>query len=185
MNKKEAILSAALKLLALKGVHATPMSAVAKEAKTGMGTIYNYFPNKEVLINSIYVQIKQDERLVFAKFDIEKPFKTQFDEYYTNAIQFYIKNPLYFYFIEQLQASPIITSESKELGYEAVTPVSELLNKGKKQKVIKNIATNDLMQFIGGTVLSFLRLHFQEEKKKRFALKNQLRMVWDAISTGE
>jgi len=181
MTKKEAILSASLKLLATKGVHATPMSAIAKEAKTGMGTIYNYFPNKEVLINAIYISIKQDEKLLFSAFNISKPLKTQFEEYYRIAIQFYINNPLYFQFIEQIQASPIITKESKEYGYEAITSVLELIEKGKEERVIKHIATDELMQFIGGTIISFLRLYFQEGNQESFSLSNHLRMIWDAI----
>ena len=64
MNKRASIQLAALKLLAVNGLHATPMSAIAKEAGTGMGTIYNYFPNKEVLINSLYVSVKEAERQV-------------------------------------------------------------------------------------------------------------------------
>jgi len=35
------------------------MSAIAKAANTGMGTIYNYFTTKEELINSIYLYIKR------------------------------------------------------------------------------------------------------------------------------
>ena len=45
-------------LLIENGVQGTPMSAIAKEANTGMGTIYNYFPTKEDLINSTYIYIK-------------------------------------------------------------------------------------------------------------------------------
>ncbi|MFK7807329.1 MAG: TetR/AcrR family transcriptional regulator [Saprospiraceae bacterium] len=181
MNKKEAILEAALKLLTQKGVHATPMSAIAKEAGTGMGTIYNYFPNKEILINALYISIKQNEKAVFSAFNKQKPLKTQFEQYYSQAIQFYLDNSLFFNFIEQLQASPIITSESKELGYEAITAVLELIETGKKERVIKRIETKVMMQFIGGTIISYLRLHFQEDNKKKASLKNQLKMVWDAI----
>jgi len=181
MDKKEAILAAALKLLTLKGVHATPMSAIAKEAGTGMGTIYNYFPNKDALINALYVSIKNKEKVIFAAFNSEEPLRTQFEEYYIRAIQFYIDNPSFFQFIEQLQASPIITAESKATGYEAITSVLELIEKGKKGRVIKNMDTKEMMQFIGGTIISYLRLHFQENRKGNSSLSNQLKMVWDAI----
>jgi AcrR family transcriptional regulator len=40
---------AAMKLLVDRGIQATPMSAIAKAAGTGMGTIYNYFATKEDL----------------------------------------------------------------------------------------------------------------------------------------
>lgn len=181
MDKKAAILSAALNLLAQKGVHATPMSAIAKEANTGMGTIYNYFPNKEVLINALYVHIKNAEKEVFTAFNNSKPLKTQFEEYYYCGIQFYIDNPSYFQFIEQLQASPIITEESRAMGYEAINAVLELIEKGKEERVIKNISTNELIQFIGGTMIAYLRTHFQGNQRKDPVIGNQLKMTWDAI----
>lgn len=89
MNKKESILLAALSLLTEKGVHNTPMSAIAKAAGTGMGTIYNYFPNKELLINEIYVNIKESEKSVFINFSLEKPIKSQFENYFSSIIDFF------------------------------------------------------------------------------------------------
>ena len=65
MNKKESIILSALQLLTEKGVHNTPMSAIAKSSGTGMGTIYNYFPNKDALFNDIYSRIKNEAIEVF------------------------------------------------------------------------------------------------------------------------
>lgn len=183
MTKKDSILTAALKLLALNGVHATPMSSVAKEAGTGMGTIYNYFPNKEVLINALYIKIKEDELSVFDAFDKKRSLKKQFERYYVQGIQFYLENPLFFKFIEQLQASPIITDESKETGYRAVEAVLNLIENGKQVGKIKDIPTHDILQFIGGTVISYLRLYFQNNKSSKPSLDNHLGMVWDAIKS--
>ena len=181
MNRKEAILEAALKLLAEQGVHATPMSAIAKEAGTGMGTIYNYFPNKDILINALYVSIKHQEKAVFVAPNDKDPFRTQFEQYYVGAVQFFIDNPLYFKFIEQLQASPIITAESRASGLEAVASVTELIESGKKGRIVKDIDTQELMQFIGGTIVCYLRWYFQETKSEKPSLANQLKMTWDAI----
>ncbi|MFK8104103.1 MAG: TetR/AcrR family transcriptional regulator [Saprospiraceae bacterium] len=181
MTKKESILSAALKLLSAQGLHATPMSAIAKEAGTGMGTIYNYFPNKEVLINALYVKIKEEEKHIFTNFDPTKPLKPQFAAYYHSAIQFFVDHPAYFQFMEQVQASPMITDASRAVGYEAIDTVLVLIEKGKADQVIKRIATQELLLFIGGTIVAYLRLHFRENAKSTTALNNQLKMVWDAI----
>ncbi|TRX58196.1 TetR/AcrR family transcriptional regulator [Fulvivirga sp. M361] len=181
MTKKEAIASSALKLLTEKGVHNTPMSAIAKAAGTGMGTIYNYFPNKETLINEIYVSIKEKEKSVLQAFASDQPIKTQFEDYFTSIIGFFIHNPMYFHFMEQLQASPIITEESRNIGSESVDAVIQLLVKGKQERVIKDIEISELLLFIGGAVLSYLRWHFNQNETKHTALKNQKQMVWDAI----
>lgn len=181
MNKKESIVLAALQLLSERGVHNTPMSAVAKVAGSGMGTIYNYFPTKEILINEIYVYIKQQEAAVFAPFVKENAIKLQFENYFHSIIAFFNENPLFFQFMEQLQASPIITEESKESGFIAVKPVFELIEKGKQDGIIKDIETNELLQFVGGAILSFLRNNSIQTQSDSPAILNYLKMTWDGI----
>ncbi|TNJ47140.1 TetR/AcrR family transcriptional regulator [Tamlana fucoidanivorans] len=181
MNKKQRILSSALKILAEQGLHNTPMSAIGKAATTGMGTIYNYFPNKEALINEIYTDIKKQESLLFENFDSNKPIKTQFENYFTIAVTFFIDNSYYFAFMEQMQASPIITENSKEEGRKAITPIFELLMLGKQQRIIKNIDIEEILMFIGGAILSYLRWYYNQTEKNQTSLENQVIMVWDAI----
>ncbi|MFD1552574.1 TetR/AcrR family transcriptional regulator [Putridiphycobacter roseus] len=181
MNKKETILAAALTLLTDTGVHNTPMSAIAKAAGTGMGTIYNYFPNKEILINEIYVNIKAEEKTIFQVFDENVPIQTQFEDYFKAIITFFIANRVYFKFMEQLQASPIITQESRDLGGESVASTRRLLLKGQQDRIIKAIDINEIMVFIGGAIMSYLRWYFNQEKPNKKALTNQITMVWDAI----
>lgn len=181
MTKKDSILLAALQLLSERGVHNTPMSAVAKVAGSGMGTIYNYFPTKEVLINEIYVYIKKEEATVFKPFLAENAIKIQFEEYFHSIINFFTKNVLYFQFMEQLQASPIITVESKNTGLIAVKPVFDLIEKGKQDGIIKEIDTNELLQFVGGSILSFLRNYTAEKQLDNQQIVNHIKMSWDGI----
>lgn len=181
MNKKENILSSALELLTENGVHNTPMSAIAKVAGTGMGTIYNYFPNKESLINEVYISIKAQEMSIFTDFDREKPIRTQFEIYFKSAISFFIKNPMYFKFMEQLQASPVITNESRTFGKKSIAPVIKLVHNGQQQRIIKNIPSDEILTFVGGAILSYLRWYFNQAETKNTSLKNQMDLVWDAI----
>lgn len=182
MNKKESIVSSALKLLTQKGVHATPMSAIAKDAGTGMGTIYNYYATKEILINEIYKEIKIKEESLFENFSNDLPIKTQFETYYRISLLFFLENPLYFQFMEQLHASPIITNESRKVGQKAIDCVLQLVESGKKDRIIKNIKTDELMQFVGGSIFSCIRWYLSEtNENKQISLNNQLQMVWDAI----
>ncbi|WP_452229794.1 TetR/AcrR family transcriptional regulator [Lacinutrix sp. MEBiC02404] len=181
MNKKEAILSAAITLLTQKGVHNTPMSAIAKAAGTGMGTIYNYFPNKEILINTIYVSIKHEEKDLFLEFDANKSIQTQFETYCTAMIDFFIANPTYFKFMEQLQASPIITEDSRNEGGKSIIPVCNLLTKGQEDGHIKAINIDEILMFIGSSIIAYLRWYFNQKAHNKTSLSNQMHMLWDAI----
>ena len=59
-DKRGAILAAALRLIARLGLHAAPMSAVAREAGVAAGTLYLYFPSKEAMINALYLEVLAD-----------------------------------------------------------------------------------------------------------------------------
>jgi AcrR family transcriptional regulator len=60
MNKKEAILNAALDLFAERGFHGTSVADIADKSKVGAGTIYRYFRDKEALVNSLYRYWKEE-----------------------------------------------------------------------------------------------------------------------------
>lgn len=175
-------MEAALKLLVENGLHASPMSAIAKAAGTGMGTIYNYFPNKELLINSIYMDIKGKEERIISTLEKGLPIKTQFENYYTSIVDFFLEHPLYFKFMDQFQASPIITEETRLDGLKALKPIVKLVEEGQQGRIIKDIEKDEILQFLGGTIMSYLRKHAcSEGAENKISFSNQLRMVWDAI----
>jgi len=60
LEKRDAILAAALRLITRFGLHNTPMSAVAREAGVAVGTVYLYFPSKEAMINALYLHVLED-----------------------------------------------------------------------------------------------------------------------------
>lgn len=181
VNKRDAILDAALELLIEKGVHNTPMSEIAKAAGTGMGTIYNYFPNKEILINEIYVGIKEQEKKLFSEIDTNGPIKTRFENYLTTLIEFFMNHPSYFSFLQQLEASPIISEENKEKGGKPVEIVAVLLKSGQQDRIVKNIDLEELIVFIGGSISSYLKRNVNSPVKKQTSLSNHIRLVWDGI----
>ena len=53
-DKKTAIMNTALKLFTERGFHGTSTAQISKELGVGTGTLFNYFPTKEELINSLY-----------------------------------------------------------------------------------------------------------------------------------
>ncbi len=53
-EKKDLILSTALRLFADKGFHTTSIDRIAKEAGVAKGLMYNYFENKEALLIELF-----------------------------------------------------------------------------------------------------------------------------------
>ncbi|RQO30820.1 TetR family transcriptional regulator [Taibaiella sp. KBW10] len=172
-----------MKLLAEKGVQATPMSAIAKAAGTGMGTIYNYFATKEELINAIYLYIKHSEiELVNKSLDHTASLKSRFFHYYTAFINFYLKYPESFAFMDQFQSSPVITACTKDAGKQGFVSVIALIQQGQEEGIIKQMELEALLIFLGGTVTTYVRWVIGIDVHKREPQQEQqMRLVWDAI----
>lgn len=183
MDKKTVIIEAALKLLVTKGIHASPMSAIAKAANTGMGTIYNYFATKEILINSIYVHIKRQEKDILIGLISDDKVENQLKRYYNAVVDFFTTNKVYFDFFQQLNNSPLISKESEAEGLNSILPVIEILQKGQDNKAIKNISIEELLQFIGGVVIANLSWKFTQKDSADKSLNNDnyFNLLWDGI----
>jgi len=57
-GKRNAILDAATRVFAERGLTAAPTSEISKRAGVAEGTLFTYFKTKDDLINSLYREIK-------------------------------------------------------------------------------------------------------------------------------
>ena len=64
MDKKEAIRLAAIKVFAENGFHKTTTDSIAEEAEVAVGTIYNYFQNKQDVLEHIFA-VEYEKREYF------------------------------------------------------------------------------------------------------------------------
>ncbi len=111
-DKREAILQAALELVAEHGLQHTPMSLISKRAKASAGIIYHYFENKEDLIQSLYSRVKRDlERALMSADDLAQPVARRFQSVLLNAFRYCISHPQEMAFLEQCESLPMPTPD--------------------------------------------------------------------------
>jgi AcrR family transcriptional regulator len=89
MDKKDAILTAALELFAERGYHGTSVGDIAQRANVGAGTIYRYFKDKVALVNALY-QICKREMMAAVLTDLPRdvPARQIFRELWKRLAQF-------------------------------------------------------------------------------------------------
>lgn len=58
-DKRSLLLDASIDLFASQGFWNTSTAAIAKHAKVATGTLFNYFPSKQALIDAVYLELKQ------------------------------------------------------------------------------------------------------------------------------
>lgn len=66
-DKRTAIIKAALKLFTERGFQGTSTAQISKDAGVATGTLFNYFPTKEDLINNLYFEVKGELSLSIGK----------------------------------------------------------------------------------------------------------------------
>ncbi|MBU8891723.1 MAG: TetR/AcrR family transcriptional regulator [Bacteroidales bacterium] len=181
MNKRDNILKAALKLFVEQGEQATSMKWIAKEAKCGIGTMYNYFESKEELINVLYLENKTKLfTYILETHDTSVSVKQQFVAIWLKFIDHAISNPLETRFLQLFSHSPKISKQVTEEVNELIYPLFEVYEKGKKEGIIKNLDTLHLVIFTNGAITSSVSYNpnISNQNKNDLVL-----LAWDAIKS--
>ncbi|WAC01471.1 TetR/AcrR family transcriptional regulator [Lacinutrix neustonica] len=182
MDKKKRIILTMLELVVEQGVHATPMSQVAKEAGVAVGTIYHYFKNKEEIIEEIYIMICQDFGIVLIANVPNDDFKEQFAVIWHNLYNYFIGNPMAFKFMEFVGVPPIINAEIRLKSVKHFTNIRDLFLAAIIKKEIKDANLRLVLQMSFGNVISAARLKFKAElPMNEEQIEDALQMSWNCI----
>ena len=183
MSKKEDILNTTLELVIEKGIHNTPMSLIAEKARVGMGTIYNYFPSKEKLINALYLKLKEDEAAyMLNNFKVGMSVRQSFFFFWTNILSYFISHPKEFQFLEQFYFSPLIDLEVRQQGALYFSELTKVYEKGQNQEILKNGDIIQQIYFTHGSLASLAKFHILGDiSLNKKAIKNAVTAAWDAL----
>ncbi len=183
LDKRAAALLATLELISEQGFHGTPMSQIAKKANVGVGTIYRYFPSKEDLINTLYIDVKTRlSQYVLRNYSEGMPIRENFLLLLHNTFDYFIERPMEFLFIEQYSNSPLITADTRHEGIGIFGQVRNLYKQAREEKLIKELPEEMLIALANGATLSLVKLClFANVKVDEPTLNLGLDAIWDAI----
>src|SRR2546430_369822 len=138
-DKREAILQAALELIAEHGFQHTPMSLISKRAKASAGIIYHYFESKDDLLQSLYQRIKGDmARAWLAADDPQQPLAKRFQSLWLVIFRYCLVHPQEMAFVEQYESLPIARQQDAGLRNAART-LDDLLRDRRTQALFKDL----------------------------------------------
>ncbi|MHB8086690.1 MAG: TetR/AcrR family transcriptional regulator [Anaerolineaceae bacterium] len=112
-EKRERFLEVALRLFAEKGVQNTSTAEIAQAAGTASGTLFLYFPTKQMLVNELVIHISkgQAERIN----QLLNPSLSVRDSLYTiweTSIHWFLDNMEVFQFTQQIRGSNLIAEDT-------------------------------------------------------------------------
>lgn len=160
-DKREAIVKAALELIAEHGFHGAPIAMIADKAGVGAGTIYRYFESKDALITELYreleVQVMESLQKGYSR---ELPIRERFLHLATMLMRYLISHPVHFRFIEQYHNSPYGVNSRREmlLGKSDEHDIfRSLFEEGITQQIVKDFPLPVLFALAFGPILALMR----------------------------
>jgi len=181
--KQEAIFKATIKLVNKIGFVSSSVSKIAKEANVSPATIYIYYKNKEDLLVSTFLRIKQQLGTAMLKnFDESKPIRDVFRTIWFNSFNFIQINPDLINYVEQFQNSPyydLIDIKAAESSFE---PVLMMIKKGIDQKIIKDVSLDMIGAFIYYPIMILSNpRRTRNIKLDKKTIEKAFQLAWDAI----
>ena len=187
IDKRNALIKATIELVNNSGFHATPMSKIAKMANVSPATIYLYFENKQDLVNKTYLELKSIyTTYAFKTYTTNMSVKEGFETIWKRIAEFKLKECEYAIFLAQCDNTPMIDESSRQEGIKHFQPLLDLMERGKKEGIIKPIS-DYLLYAYAINPLSFLMMSQQrgafQLNKKHIAEAYQ--SAWDSIAVNK
>lgn len=182
-KKQTAICDAAIGLITANGFADTSMSKIAKAANVSPATIYVYFENKEELLKQIYSLVKREMGAELTsglrpEVSVRESFRLVWDNFYRYATSRSVR----FAFTEQFANSPLVEG-CREESMTYFQPLYELVERGRSEKVFKDIPLEIFIAFTFAPLTGLIKQHISGEivlDKK--LLGSAYELAWDAVA---
>ena len=138
-DKRNAILDAATRLFAERGLTAAPTSEISKQAGVAEGTLFTYFRTKDDLISALYREIKLElADAMMSDFPRKKNVRTRLRHVWDRYMNWGIANPNQRKVLAQLQVSEVLTKESRDAASALFVEFQVMIRDAIEQRVFRN-----------------------------------------------
>ena len=183
MSKYEDILEATLDLTIEEGLQSITFAKIFKKANVGSGTFYNYFENKEDLINKLFLHIFNRMSIsILENYTPEGTVYEKFKFFLEKLANFALHNPKDLQFLEAHFHSPYIKEDIRAQTFQDINLFSEILLEGQRQGILKEMNVMMTFQIVEGIILSVIKGYFNNKyplTKKEIQLA--IEASWKAI----
>lgn len=138
MSKRDDILQATLDLVVEQGLAAFSFSKLFQRAGVGAGTVYNYFPGKDALLEALFTEVSSrlDEG-VLKNWSPDASLPAQFDALLRGFALYALANPSEVSFIEACSRAPAVPRRLRERVTPAQKVTLRLLAEGQAAGLIR------------------------------------------------
>jgi AcrR family transcriptional regulator len=183
-DKRNAILNAATRVFAERGLAAAPTSEISRRAGVAEGTLFTYFKSKDDLINSLYRQIKLElADAMMSDFPRKKNVRTKLQHVWNRYVKWGIMNPEQRKVLGQLHVSEVLTKESKEAGGAPFVEMQDMIRDAIEVRAFRNDLPADLAsKSFGALADATMDLMVLHPTKANTYRVSGFQMFWAAIT---
>lgn len=158
MSKKEDILTATLDLITEEGLQSVTFSKIFKRANVGSGTFYNYFENKEQLVNELFGEIcVHMNGFVIIGYNPNGTVYERFKHLMKNTADFALQFPKELSFLENYYHSPYISDEVRNMHNSSMEECLAVVAEGQRQGLIREFNPAMCCSIATGLLLSVIK----------------------------
>jgi AcrR family transcriptional regulator len=183
-DKRNAILDAATRLFAERGLTATPTSEISKLAGVAEGTLFTYFQTKDDLINALYREIKLElADAMMSDFPRKKSVGTRLRHVWDRWVNWGVANPEQQKVLAQLTVSEVLTKESRDAGSAPFVEFQKMIRDAIEQRVFRNDVPVELIsRSLAALVEATIDLTVSNRSKAKQYRDSGFQMFWAGIT---
>lgn len=183
-DKRNAILAAATRVFAQRGLAGAPTSEISKQAGLAEGTLFTYFSTKDELINALYRELKLElADALMSGFPRRKGIRSRLQHVWNSYVDWGLANPEQRKVLTQLQVSDILTKESREAGSAPFKEIQEMTVEAIQQRILRKDLPQELVsRALGAFADSTMELMATNPKMADEYRRGGFAMFWAAIA---
>ncbi len=183
-DKRSAILDAATRLFAERGLAAAPTSEISRRAGVAEGTLFTYFETKDDLINSLYREIKLElADAMMSDFPRKKNVRTRLRHVWDRYVNWGIANPKQRKVLAQLQVSEVLTKEFRDAGGTPFVEFQTMIRDAIEQRIFRNDLPAELIsKSLAALVEATINLTVSNPAKAKDYRDSGFQMFWVGVT---
>jgi AcrR family transcriptional regulator len=183
-DKRNAILDAATRLFAERGLTAAPTSEISKEAGVAEGTLFTYFKTKDDLINALYREIKLElADAMMSDFPRKKNVRIRLRHVWDRYVHWGVANPEQRKVLAQLQVSEVLSKESRDAGSAPFVEFQTMIRNAIDGRVFRNDLPAELIsKSLTALVEATIDLTVSNPSKAKQYRDSGFQMFWAGIT---
>jgi len=180
-SKAQSILAATLDEVRGVGLAGLSVEGVARRAGVATGTIYTYFKSKEALLEALYLHVKARFSALVLR-DEGLPLRAAFSRMTQAYLDYALENEAEIIFMGQIVNSPYMTDRTRETAALGVRALSDILERGKAEHLLKDIDTAWMTTFLNSVLRDMAPLARPMDPAQRAAFQERVAgLCWDAL----